>query len=147
MVPLQLRTLSNVDRLQYNVSVPYPKLGLAENTSNIELGAAPLVQYYSVFSAGSSLRYGTLIAHTLHTTCLQCILQMYHFTLQTSKIFLCWSQDLHGKMYPDVCLSNYEFFLILKVLPCLAKVMRLVCETCKGASLKMSNSNNYSFRG
>ena len=30
--------------------VPYPKIGL-ENTGNIELRAAPLVQYYSVFSS------------------------------------------------------------------------------------------------
>ena len=34
--------MSNVERLKYNVSVPYPKLGLAENTGNIELRAAPL---------------------------------------------------------------------------------------------------------
>ena len=33
---------------------------------------------------------------TLHTMCLYCILQIYHFTLQTSKIGLGWTQDLHG---------------------------------------------------
>ena len=32
----------------YCISVPYPKLGL-ENSGNIELGAAPLVQYYSLY--------------------------------------------------------------------------------------------------
>ena len=60
MLPLQKQCVLAEDRLQYNVSVPYPKLGL-ENTGNIELGAAPLVQYYSVFSSRPSLRYGTLI--------------------------------------------------------------------------------------
>ena len=35
--------------------------GLAENTGKIELGAAPLVQHYSVFSAQPGLGYGTLI--------------------------------------------------------------------------------------
>ena len=45
----------------YNVSVPYPKPGLAENTGNVELGAAPLVQHYSVFSGWPGLGYGTLI--------------------------------------------------------------------------------------
>ena len=39
---------------------------------------------------------------TLHTTCVYCILQIYSFTLQTSKICLRWSQDLQGKMYLDV---------------------------------------------
>ena len=34
----------------YNVSVPYPKPGLAENTGNVEHGAAPLCQHYSVVS-------------------------------------------------------------------------------------------------
>ena len=73
MLPLQRRTLSNVARLQYNVSVPYPKLGLAENTGNIELGAAPFVQYYSVFSAWPSLRYGTLIQCTVFSVqCAEC---------------------------------------------------------------------------
>ena len=48
-------------RLWYNVSVPYPKPGLAENTGNVELRAAPLVQHYSVFSARPDLGYGTLI--------------------------------------------------------------------------------------
>ena len=33
------------------VSVQYPKPDLAENTGNVELGAAPLVQHYSVFLA------------------------------------------------------------------------------------------------
>ena len=41
---------------------------------------------------------------TMHTTCLYCILQMYH--LQTSKICLSWSQDLHGKMYLDIILLH-----------------------------------------
>ena len=54
-------------RLWYNVSVPYPKPGLAENTGNVELGAVPLVQHYSVFSARPGLGYGTLIQCTLHT--------------------------------------------------------------------------------
>ena len=45
------------------VSVSYPKLGL-KNTGNIELGAAPLVQYYSVFSSRPILGYGTLIHYT-----------------------------------------------------------------------------------
>ena len=36
-------------RTWYNVSVPYPKPGLAENTCNVELGAAPLVQHYSLY--------------------------------------------------------------------------------------------------
>ena len=31
-----------------------------ENTGNVEIGAAPLVQHYSVFSARPSLGYGTL---------------------------------------------------------------------------------------
>ena len=48
-------------RLWYNVSVPYPKPGLTENTGNVELGAAPLVQHFSVFSARPGLGYGTLI--------------------------------------------------------------------------------------
>ena len=39
---------------------------------------------------------------TLHTTCLYWILQMYCFTLQTSKTCLSWSQDLHGEMYLDL---------------------------------------------
>ena len=34
----------------YNVRVPYPKPGLAENTGNVEHGAAPLFQHYSVVS-------------------------------------------------------------------------------------------------
>ena len=34
---------------------------------------------------------------TLHTRCLYCILQIYHFPLQISKLFLSWSQDLHGR--------------------------------------------------
>ena len=38
-----------------------PKSCLAENTGNVELGAAPLVQHYSVFSARPGLGYGTLI--------------------------------------------------------------------------------------
>ena len=50
-------------RLWYNVSVPYPKPGIAENTGNVELGAAPLVQHYSVFSARPGLGYGTLIQY------------------------------------------------------------------------------------
>ena len=66
MLPLQKQCHLAEDRLQYNVSVPYPKLGL-ENTGNIELGAAPLVQYYSVFSSLPSLGYGTLIH------CLKCL--------------------------------------------------------------------------
>ena len=41
-----------------------PKLGL-EKTGDIELGAAHLVQYYSVFSSRPSLGYGTLIQCTL----------------------------------------------------------------------------------
>ena len=36
---------------------------------------------------------------TMHTTCLYCNLQIYHFTLQTYKLCLCWSQDLYGEMY------------------------------------------------
>ena len=54
---------NKIDRkyqLRYNVSVPYPKPGLAENPGNVELGAAPLVQHYSVFSARPGLGYGTL---------------------------------------------------------------------------------------
>ena len=39
---------------------------------------------------------------TLHTTCLYYILTIYHLTLQTSKIRLCLSQDLHGKIYLDL---------------------------------------------
>ena len=35
-------------RLWYNVSVPYPKPGLAENTGNVEIRAAPLVQHYAL---------------------------------------------------------------------------------------------------
>ena len=54
-------------RLWYNVSVPYPKPGLAENTGNVELGAAPLVQHFSVFSARPGLGYGT---DTLYLLCL-----------------------------------------------------------------------------
>ena len=34
---------------------------LAEKPGNMELGAAPLVPYYSVFSARPSLGYGTLM--------------------------------------------------------------------------------------
>ena len=48
-------------RLWYNVSVLYPKPGLAENTGNVELGAMPLVQHYSVLTAWPGLGYGTLI--------------------------------------------------------------------------------------
>ena len=33
-------------RLWYNVSVPYPKSGLAENTGNGELEAAPRGEYF-----------------------------------------------------------------------------------------------------
>ena len=40
--------------------MPYAKPSLSENTGNVELGAAPLAQYYSVFSARPSLGYGTL---------------------------------------------------------------------------------------
>ena len=36
-------------RLWYNVSIPYPKPGLADNTGNVELGAAPLVQHYLLY--------------------------------------------------------------------------------------------------
>ena len=43
---------------------------------------------------------------------------MYHFTLQTSKICLCRSQDLHGEMYFDLrnlnCLKS-----LFNVLECL----------------------------
>ena len=35
-------------RLWYNVSVPYPKPGLDENTGNLERGVEPRVQHYSV---------------------------------------------------------------------------------------------------
>ena len=96
MLPLQLRTLSNVDGLQYNVSVPYPKLGLAEITGNIELGAAPLVQYYSVFSARPSLEYGTLIHFTLHTAhctphTAHCTPHTAHCTLHTADLGCRWA--------------------------------------------------------
>ena len=40
--------------------VVYPKPGRAENTGNVELGAATLDQHYSVFSAWPGLVYGTL---------------------------------------------------------------------------------------
>ena len=49
--PAQLPLVSgcrNSGGLSYNFSVPYPKLGL-KNTGNIELGAAPLIQYYSLY--------------------------------------------------------------------------------------------------
>ena len=35
-------------RLWYNVSVPYPKPGLAENTGNVEFGAAPLAPLVNI---------------------------------------------------------------------------------------------------
>jgi hypothetical protein len=42
----QLHSRSELSKEKgYNVSVPYPKLGLAKNTGNVEIGAAPLVQY------------------------------------------------------------------------------------------------------
>ena len=48
--------------------------------------------------------------YTLHTTCLCCLLHIYHFTLQTSKICLSGNQDLHGKMNLNIrlwkCLAN-----------------------------------------
>ena len=43
---------------------------------------------------------------TLHATCLYCILKMYNFTLQTSKICLGWFQDLHGEMYLGLAISK-----------------------------------------
>ena len=45
---------TRIDRkywLWYNVSIPFPKSGLAENTGNVELWTVPLLQHYSVFSA------------------------------------------------------------------------------------------------
>ena len=48
-------------QLWYNVSIIYPKPGLTENTINVELGAASLVQHNSVFSARPSLGYETLL--------------------------------------------------------------------------------------
>ena len=36
--------------------------------------------------------------YTLHTTCLYCLLHIYPFTLQTSKICLSGTKDLHGKI-------------------------------------------------
>ena len=68
MLPLQKQCQLAADRLQYNVSVPHPKLCL-KNTGNIELGAAPLVQYYLVFSYGPSLGYGTLIQFWQKLSC------------------------------------------------------------------------------
>ena len=68
-------------RLWYNVSVPYPKPGLAENTRNVELGAVPLFQHFSVFSAWPGLGYGTLI----HCTTLHCTTQ-HRTTLFTPSV-------------------------------------------------------------
>ena len=53
---------------------------------------------------------------TLHTKCLYCILQIYHFILQSSKICLCCSQDLHCKMYLDLTCSLSEYYIINKIL-------------------------------
>ena len=66
------RKINRKYRLWYNVSVPYPKPGFVEKTGNIELGVAPLIQHYSVFSAQPSLGYGTLIQcnSKLHSTLL-----------------------------------------------------------------------------
>ena len=40
-----------------------------EFLSYVELGAAPFVQQFSVFSARSSLGYGTLIQYEVYTRC------------------------------------------------------------------------------
>ena len=56
----------------------------------------------------------------LHTTPLYCILQIYHLTLQTSKNCLCWTQDLHGKLYLDL-----PKCLILSVLHCSRKPLTI----------------------
>ena len=61
---------------------------VAENTDNIEVGAVPLVQYHSVFSARPSLWYGTLIQ------CSQLILVwgMGHWYIDFQRLFnlYCW---------------------------------------------------------
>ena len=48
-------------QLWYNVSVPYPKPGLAENTGNIELGAALLVQNYPLYHGLAIYREVTFV--------------------------------------------------------------------------------------
>ena len=62
---LSLSQPSNIDHPVYlkgpSANVPYTTPRLAENTGNVKLGAAPLVQHYSVFSARPGLGYGTLI--------------------------------------------------------------------------------------
>ena len=51
---------------------------------------------------------------TLHTMCLYCILKMYHFPLQTIKICLSWSQDLHGKIYLDLPIDVDSLLLAIQ---------------------------------
>ena len=53
----------------------------AENTDNVELGAAPLIQHYSVFSAWPGLGYGTLIqcSAVQRTVIFKVIFQKYKF--------------------------------------------------------------------
>ena len=64
-------------RLGYNVSVPYPKPGLAENNDIVELRAAPLIQYYSVFSFRPGLGYGTLVQCVVCTVCTGKLICLY----------------------------------------------------------------------
>ena len=46
---------------------------------------------------------------TLHTTCLYLIFQIYHFTLQISKICACCCLDLHGEMFLDMVKGYIKF--------------------------------------
>ena len=46
------------------MSVSHTKPGLAENNDNVELGAAPLVQHYSLYHGLAIYREATFVAVT-----------------------------------------------------------------------------------
>ena len=116
--------MSNVDRLKYNVSVPYPKLGLAENTDNIELGAAPLVQHYSAFSSRPGLGYGTLIQYTIHCT-LHCTLPCTLYKPLYCTLHKTLSCTLHKTRYCSPYCTSYAkvSFLIREYLSASSTVL------------------------
>ena len=83
----------------------------------------------------------------LHTTCLSCILQIYHFTLQTCKIYLCWSQDLHDEMYLDILWWYARDWLGIgqgiagdaQYMPIYAEGMTNICQIYADSMLKISS--------
>ena len=107
----------------FHMRFSYRKLLTAQCT----LHTAPSPSYAPAFEP---------LHFTLHNE--NCILHIYHFTLKTSKICLCGSQNLQGKMNLNAYISLYKWVFQM-IWECCSSWGRttLVAENCSSCLVNL----------